>query len=207
METTSEDCVKSISAEDNSVGQHRNTKTGVSNDDRVGARYVEWKGYNRRVLPPYVRINGSVHKDTTKLALNVVSGAAYGHPSDWNQLEEVPAGHELSYVDSIRSVVDHLLVYFIFPKAFLNIPLRWFREAKIAHEEFGKYLYSLLEDYKRDENHVGGGSALKALVENSVEAGGSGSKVGTSILSDEELAGNAFIILLGGHESTYYRHF
>ena len=133
------------------------------------------------------------------MALHVVSGAAYGHSSAWNQLEEIPPGHALSYVDSIRSVVQHLLIYFIFPKSFLRIPLKWFKDAKLAHDEFGKYIHGFLEDYKSGDVIVGGDSALKALVEHSVDAGGSG---GLQVLSDEELVGNSFIILFGGHEST-----
>jgi len=143
-----------------------------------------------------------VHKDTTKLALHVVSGAAYGHSSAWNQLEEIPPGHALSYVDSIRSVVQHLLVYFIFPKSFLRIPLRWFKDAKLAHDEFGKYIRGFLRDYKSGDVIVGGDSALKALVEHSVDAAGSGKFGRQQVLSDEELVGNSFIILFGGHEST-----
>ena len=141
------------------------------------------------------------------MALHVVSGAAYGHSSPWNQLEEIPPGHILSYVDSIRSVVDNLFIYFIFPRFFLRLPLRLFREAKLAHDEFGKYLRGFLRDYKSGEVIAGGDSALKALVERSVEASGvekGGTVTGQmQVLSDEELIGNSFIILLGGHESTY----
>jgi cytochrome P450 len=140
------------------------------------------------------------HKETTKLALNVVSGAAYGRPSAWNELEEVPVGHVLSYVDSIRSVVDHLILYFVFPRAFLHIPLPLFKEAKLAYDEFGGYLHGLLKDYKTGESVIGGNSVLQALVENSESVS---AKVGPSILTDEELVGNAFVIFLGGHESMY----
>lgn len=139
------------------------------------------------------------------MALHVVSGAAYGHSSPWNQYEEIPPGHLLSYVDSIRSVVDHLLIYFLFPRSFLRIPLKWFREAKLARDEFGKYLRGFLTDYKSGAVDVAGDSALKALVENSVEAsaGETSGKPERQVLSDEELIGNSFILLLAGHESTY----
>ena len=50
--------------------------------------------------------------------------------------------------------------------------MRLFREAKLAHDEFGKYLRGFLRDYKSGEVVAGGDSALKALVEHSVEASG-----------------------------------
>ena len=44
-------------------------------------------------------------------------------------------------------------------------------------------------------------SVLKALVDNSADTAGPSKDQRT--LTDEELIGNAFVILLGGHESTY----
>lgn len=145
-------------------------------------------------------ICNSVHKDTVKLALNVISGAVYGKSFDWDDSEETPPGHYLSFLDSLRLVVDKLLILFLYPKWMLRIPFKPLREARLAHQEFGYYLRELIEAAKASNNHSN--SALKALIKHSTEAGEINKK-DRRVLNDEELLGNAFIILLGGYETTY----
>ena len=54
---------------------------------------------------------------------------------------------------------------------------------------------------KAGATSAGLNSIVKALVQNSVEEPGTSDK---RLLTDEELIGNAFVILFGGHESTYH---
>jgi cytochrome P450 len=143
------------------------------------------------------RAENSIHKDTTKLALNVICGAVYGQPFDWDGSEKVPLGHKISFLAAIQLLVGKLILLFLLPTWTLQLPLKPMRDTKLAYDEFGLYLCELIE--KERQHGTGLNSALKALIDHSVD------NIGLSKdhrLTDDELLGNAFIILLGGYETT-----
>jgi len=142
----------------------------------------------------------SIHKETNKLALHVIIGAAYGQSFDWKANEKPPPGHTMSLVEAIRVLINnHLLLLFIFPRWTLNLPFKPFTQTKMVYEEFGRHIQGLI-DAEKSGGTTSNNSVLKLLVEYSAE---NPDKEGKAILSDEELIGNAFVIMMGGHESTY----
>lgn len=136
------------------------------------------------------------------MALHVISGAAYGRPFEWEASDDVSLGRKLSYLDSLRQVVYNLLILFIFPRWMLRLPIKRLQNTETAYTEFGRYLQELVDSEKTREESTSLNSVLKALVQHSTE-NTTGPLKEQRILSDEELIGNAFVILLGGHESTY----
>ena len=142
-----------------------------------------------------------MHKQTTKLALHVISGAAYGRPFDWETADEISPGHKLSYNESLRTLVSNLLILFIFPRWMLKLPFTALQRTGLVYSEFGSYLQELVNSERNREEPTRLNSVLKALVNNSADTAGPLKEQRT--LTDEELVGNAFVILLGGHESTY----
>ena len=136
-----------------------------------------------------------------KLALHVISGAAYGRPFDWEASDQVGPGHKISYPDSLRLLVNHLIMLFVFPRWMLNLPFKALQDTKLVYTEFGSYLQALLNAERNRNETTRLNSILKALVDNSADTMGSLKE--RRVLTDEELIGNAFVILLGGHESTY----
>jgi len=135
------------------------------------------------------------------LALHVISGAGYGRPFDWETSDEISPGHKLSYTESLRTLFNNLLILFIFPRWMLKLPFKALQRTGLVYSEFGSYLQELVNSERNREEPARMNSVLKALVDNSTETAGP-SKDQRS-LTDEELIGNAFVILLGGHESTY----
>jgi len=84
----------------------------------------------------------------------------------------------------------------------LQLPIKRLQGTETAYTEFGKYLQELVELEKYREEATKLNSVLKALVDHSAE-NTTGSVKEQRVFNDEELIGNAFVILLGGHESTY----
>ena len=136
------------------------------------------------------------------MALHVISGAAYGRLFEWEASDNVSPSHKLSYLDSLRQVVKDLLILFIFPRWMLRLPIERLQNTDTAYTEFGRYLHELIDSEKTREESTSLNSVLKALVDHSTEST-TGPLKEQRVLSDEELIGNAFVILLGGHESTY----
>lgn len=84
----------------------------------------------------------------------------------------------------------------------LRLPIERLQNTDTAYTEFGRYLHELIDSEKTREESTSLNSVLKALVDHSTEST-TGPLKEQRVLSDEELIGNAFVILLGGHESTY----
>src|SRR5271170_5649953 len=119
-----------------------------------------------------------------KLTLHVISGAGYGRSFDWNSSGEIYPGHQLSFIQSLRSLVDHIILLFIFPKWVFKLPMKRLQDSQIAFNEVGRYMEEIISEEKEMDHSV-----LQALVKGNV-------------VNKSELVGNAFVILLAGHEST-----
>ena len=134
--------------------------------------------------------------------MNIISGAAYGHPVEWKGSDVIPDGHRLSFLTAQRLVVDNLIPLLLLPKWLLRcLPFHSAKEIYLGYTEFGAYMKELMACEKAGATSAGLNSIVKALVQNSVEEPGTSDK---RLLTDEELIGNAFVILFGGHESTYH---
>jgi len=145
--------------------------------------------------------NPSSFKDISqRLALNIISGAAYGDPVEWQGSNAIPDGHHLSFLTAQRLVVDNLIPLMLLPKWLLRyLPLDSAQEIYLGYTEFGTYMKELIASEKAGETSAGLNSIVKALVQNSADEQMMSDK---RLLTDEELIGNAFVILFGGHEST-----
>ena len=74
-----------------------------------------------------------------------------------------------------------------------------------AYGEVDQYLQELVDLEKNRTETVEVNSILKLLVDHSVEGPGTHKERG--LLQDRDIIGNAFVLLLGGHESTYSNTF
>jgi hypothetical protein len=75
-----------------------------------------------------------------KLTLHVISGAGYGRSFDWNSSGEISPGHQLSFIQSLRSLVDRIILLFIFPRWVFKLPMKRLQDTQIAFNEVGKYM-------------------------------------------------------------------
>lgn len=143
----------------------------------------------------------SMHKETMKIALHVIVAAGYGYQLEWDASSEIPAGHKMSFRDSIRVTLDNLVTLVVVPRFLLNLPIRRLQNTNRAYKEFGKYLQGVVELGRRRGNDKSSGSTtiIGELLAHSLKS----SKTSKDrVLSDDEVAGNAFVLLLAGHETT-----
>jgi cytochrome P450 len=136
-----------------------------------------------------------------KLALHIISGAGYGRPFDWETADNISPGHTLPFSHSLRVLVNNLILLFVFPRWILNLPIKKLPETKLVYNEFRRYLQDLIDAERNHQSIAGLDSVLKALVDHSAD-GTTATTKDRRVLTNEELIGNAFVILLGGHEST-----
>jgi cytochrome P450 len=143
-----------------------------------------------------------MQSETNKISLHVMAGAGYGYPLEWDEAGEIPEGHGMSFHDSIQGTLDNIITYVIVPKYLLRLPIKHFRETKRAFDEVGKYVLDLLDMGKKGEVAKSeiGENILSNLIRHSIHIW-DGPKDHT--LNDDEIIGNAFVFLVGGHETTY----
>ena len=135
-----------------------------------------------------------------KIALHVITGAAYGVPFSWDSSsEEIPANHKLSFVGSINELLHHLFALLLIPRPFLRLPIKYFCETLDAYHEFGKYIRELLEREMKKDNEGEAPDLLSALASHARSCQESGEKG----LCENDIVGNTFIFLIGGHETRY----
>ena len=149
---------------------------------------ASWK--DTQVIEEYLSpgkevVDYSLQTEMLKLTLHVITGAGYGRSLDWSSSGEISPGHTLSFIQSLRSLVDHLVFLFLFPKWAFKLPFKRLQDTQLVANEVRTYMEEIISEEKEIDYSV-----LKALVK-----GGA--------LSKSELVSNAFIILLAGHESTY----
>ncbi|KAI0544443.1 cytochrome P450 [Xylaria curta] len=161
----------------------------------------------------------TVEHDTMSLALNIISYAGFGLrlvwpgqplPADADSKMakyasfEPPKGHTLTFSESIGGILKHLLPLLLTPRLVLDhVPLRVFKEAKEARENYELYMQEFLQekvkDVRRGDRDIGM-DIMGSLVATSYQDKQDGK--GGIQLNDSEIIGNAFIMFLAGHETT-----
>lgn len=163
----------------------------------------------------------SVERDTMRLALNIIGYVGFGLRLLWPGLRllaradrrlakyaslEAPAGHKLSFVDTMSSVMDNILLLLVTPKRLLRaLPVRRAQVAADAYGDYIKYMDEMMED-KIDEARKGGGRASEGmdLMGQLARAtyGREAGDEGKAKLTRDENIGNAFIMFVAGHKTT-----
>ncbi|KAF2753580.1 cytochrome P450 [Pseudovirgaria hyperparasitica] len=163
-----------------------------------------------------------VTEATMRLALHVISRAGFGVRVQWPHEEEeakkkgvelkgfagsTPEGdHKLSYKDALAGLLDNLIWAVIVPKWFAAIsPWKSHHEGVLCRKEWGMYMNELYqakltEVRSGQDSNTDGMDLLGSLIRGSGIADAGAKK--TALLSEEEIAGNMFVFILAGHETT-----
>lgn len=163
--------------------------------------------------------------DTMRLSLNVISAAGFGRKMDWpteeskdrkdssgyvdpskikNEDQDTDEGHTMSYTYAIHCLLDNILFQFIMPRWLLKkIPSSRTKKAQESYVEWGNYMKELLYKKKAD---IESGAAnketndiLTQLVKGQLVASDEKSK--DNQLTEAEVMGNMFVLILAGHET------
>ena len=130
-----------------------------------------------------------------------MAGAGFGYPLEWEEVGDIPEGHQMTFHDSIHATLDNIITYVVVPRFLLSLPFAHFRETKRAFDEIGQYVLELIDMDKRGKGSKPetGENILSNLVKHSVHIW-DGPK--EQALQDDELIGNAYVFLVAGHETT-----
>ncbi|RSH80164.1 hypothetical protein EHS25_007269 [Saitozyma podzolica] len=140
--------------------------------------------------------------DFLRLSLHVITGSAYGMPLAWNEDPPCTVSTQLSYRHSLEQVTAHLLPIFMIPHWVLRLAIpgtRWSR-AWDAYNAFGGYMKGLVNrtSAKMKSGEIEEETILTVLLDASrVED----ELVGRT-LTESEVLGNSFVMLIAGHEAT-----
>ncbi|KAF6813005.1 cytochrome p450 3a21 [Colletotrichum sojae] len=135
---------------------------------------------------------------------------------------DAPPGHTMSFVDAIAEMLEHILVLLLVPRWLLKLlPFRYTKLAIDSHDNYAQYIDELVEDKIEDLQHGSdhsedaGMDLMGQLVRskygnvgdgqggvNGVVVPGKGRESKIPQLSKSEITGNAFIMLVAGHETT-----
>ncbi|KZP12182.1 cytochrome P450 [Athelia psychrophila] len=133
---------------------------------------------------------------TIQIALSVISVAGFGRRVPWKQDKFIPAGHQMTYQESLHIVSSRVFLKIIVPQWAMGLT-KHTRNVELAFSEFKEYMVELIQERrtaeKRDERYDLFSSLLDA---------NDGGKDGEAKLTTEELLGNMFIFQLAGHETT-----
>jgi cytochrome P450 len=165
---------------------------------------------------------------TMTIALNVISGAAFGmnllwpttsvaaphvHRLDDNQGQDshikstkVTNQHIMSFQQSVETLITSVPYLIFFPKRVLqNSPSKAMRQMPQASDEFVSYLRELISGGKHSltkstKNQLGESVSTQGdLLGNIIK---SSTDNRSTALDEEETIGNMFIFMIGGHETT-----
>ncbi|KAG2139547.1 cytochrome P450, partial [Suillus cothurnatus] len=134
---------------------------------------------------------------TSPIALFVIGAAGFGCLISWKEDTVVPIGHQLTFKDALRTVIRDLTIPSLVPRWAMGFTER-FRRARLAFDELHRYFTEMIHE-RHGSKDQDNDDILSGLLSANDDKNLSKGEVK---LSDSELIGNIFIILVAGHESS-----
>ncbi|KAF4621313.1 hypothetical protein D9613_000776 [Agrocybe pediades] len=188
----------------------------------VASEGEEWKKYRKISAPAFsdrnnklvweetVRIMDSLFADlwkdkdvisldhcveiTLPIALFVIGVAGFGRRISWRDDEVVPAGHTMSFKESLHIASSDVFMKVFLPNAAMKLTGRT-RRVQTAFAELEEYMLKMIHERHSSEK-VERHDLLSSLLD------ANNDDFSDQRLLDSELVGNIFIFLLAGHETT-----
>lgn len=187
--------------------------------DQTQSMLGSWLGPDKRGD----RTIDRVADDTMRLSLHVISRAGFGRKLQWpeneadirvdhsyadpskiqNEKEAADEGHLMSYTYAIHCLLDNIIFQFLFPRWLLQkAPVKRLKKANEAYQEWGNYMQEAAQK-KRTELEVGKGSKDESMdiLGQLVKSQALTKSDQSSQLSESEIMGNMFVLILAGHET------
>ncbi|KAK5061119.1 hypothetical protein LTR84_007661 [Exophiala bonariae] len=163
-----------------------------------------------------------VMDDTMRLSLYVISRAGFGRKLQWpaadskadvdtsyadpskiqNAKDERDPGHSMSYTYAIHCLLDNIIVLFVLPPWLMErLPIAALRKAREAYVEWGNYMKEAVASKKKllgaENTNNESMDILGQLVKGQLQ-----SETSKDVhLTDSEILGNMFVLILAGHET------
>lgn len=154
----------------------------------------QWSTNGQVALPAVQRI-------TFKLTLSVIAVCGFGFSVAWDE-PEISEDGSMSVQEALRIVTDNSALAFA-PKWVKNLPFKYFRDYRMGQEQLSKFLKEQVIRRRAAILHGGidaqddskSDTVFDLLIKARENEGGKYS------MNNEELIGNAFIMLFAGHET------
>jgi len=148
------------------------------------------------------------------IAINVLGAAGYGISTRWKeQTQTVQAGHSLTYIDTLHSVMNDFLWAIVLPAKWLTLPIMpsFLRKLGTAMHEFPLYTKEMLQRERNLQASTSGTASnnfMSTLVKASDDEkkqhqkSSTGSKAPSQSLSEDEIRGNLYQFSIAGFDTT-----
>lgn len=131
---------------------------------------------------------------TLPLALFVIGAAGFGQHMSWKDTEVCPEGHKLSFKQALHHVATDVFIKLAVPGWAMGLTDRT-RQTRLAFDELETYISEMIRERTAD-----GAVDKNDLFSNLLASNASDSE--KNAMTEQELAGNVFIFLIAGHETT-----
>lgn len=163
-----------------------------------------------------------VMDDTMRLSLYVISRAGFGRKLQWpladakadidanyvdnskiqNQQDDRDVGHSMSYTYAIHCLLDNILLQFLIPRWMLErLPFKTFKKANEAYVEWGNYMKEAVASKKKTLEAAQDSKDQMDILTQLVKGQVASEKSKDVALTDSDVLGNMFVLILAGHET------
>lgn len=147
---------------------------------------------------PAVRVKTILN--TLQFTLLVLAACAFGTPFSWATGPTLADG-SMSVVEALRTLGESVMAISYLPNFILRLPLHEFKRIRAAQTTMDSYMHEQVASRKQEIRTLlatGRGEEVKRDAF-SLLTKASEQEEGKARLSDEELVGNIFALLLAGH--------
>ena len=220
-----------VSSEGAEWRHHRKSTSPPFTEKNNHVVWEETLDQTQAMLDSWLGEDGKGHKtvdrimdDTMRLSLHVISRAGFGRKLEWpspgagamehaghtdpskikNEAEDIDHGHKMSYTYSLHCLLENILLQFLMPRWLLSrLPFARARLANEAYHEWGQYMSEMVSRKKTELASSSDGFEQVDIIGQLVRGQVSSKDAKNSLppLTDSEILGNAFVLILAGHET------
>ncbi|VDB94063.1 unnamed protein product [Peniophora sp. CBMAI 1063] len=130
---------------------------------------------------------------TMPAAIMVISAAGFGQRISWYDEDQIPEGHRMTFRDALVKMSPELITLMAIPSWAMGLTAK-FRAARLAASEIHKYMLEMIAE-RRHKQSDGSGHDIFTLLMEAMDDD-------DVKVTERELTGNVFVLLLAGHETT-----
>ncbi|KAJ7041360.1 cytochrome P450 [Mycena alexandri] len=152
-----------------------------------------WAGEDEVTIP-------AMNPFSSKFALIIIGRCGFGQPMPWKTAPNA-SGIQMTLSEAIGIVSRSTIARLVTPRWVYRLPIRWLRNIETAWKRVDAELKHLVASRRAEMASAKErtGSERKDVFRLMIRASDG---QGTLSMSDEELAGNTYLLLMAGHEST-----
>ncbi|KAF8221624.1 cytochrome P450 [Tricholoma matsutake] len=140
-----------------------------------------------------------IQKITFKLAFLLISKCGFGFPATWSTPPKAPDG-SMTIVEALRCLHDNYKLIIFTPEWLRALPFPRFRQIREAHKQLKAFMRAEIEERKTVLLSTGQQPAGQDIFTMLVKA--NEDEDAKFKLTENELIGNVYLMLLTGHETT-----